>query len=58
MGGLGSINRWLGAGLSAPDRIHLSGKGYRLQGDLLYDALVNSYGDYYATKQSNSKNKR
>ncbi len=51
MGGLGSINQWLGAGLSASDRIHLSGKGYRLQGDLLYDALVTAYGEYKKNKK-------
>lgn len=50
MGGLGSINQWLGAGLAAGDRIHLTGKGYRLQGDLLYDALITNYGDYYKKK--------
>ncbi len=43
MGGLGSVNHWLKAGMSAHDKVHLTGKGYRLQGDLLYDALIQDY---------------
>ncbi|NJL12694.1 MAG: hypothetical protein HC913_06675 [Microscillaceae bacterium] len=43
MGGYGSVKRWLKEGLSAGDLVHLTGKGYRLQGDLLYDALVQDY---------------
>ncbi len=46
MGGFGSVNHWLARGLSARDRVHLSGRGYRLQGDLLYDALIQNYVDY------------
>ncbi len=50
MGGLGSVTKWLSLGLSAPDRVHLSGKGYLLQGDLMYDALMINYGDYVRKK--------
>ncbi|MCS6820691.1 MAG: GDSL-type esterase/lipase family protein [Microscillaceae bacterium] len=46
MGGLGSVNKWLANGLSAYDKVHLTGKGYRLQGDLLYDALTQDYAFY------------
>jgi lysophospholipase L1-like esterase len=46
MGGLGSVNSWLAQNMTAADRVHLSGKGYRLQGDLLYDALIQNYADY------------
>lgn len=46
MGGYGSINKWLKEKLCAYDRVHFSGKGYRLQGDLLYDALIHAYADY------------
>jgi hypothetical protein len=52
MGGLGSVNHWLKQGLSAYDRVHFSGKGYRLQGDLLYDALIQEYADYCLKKQN------
>ncbi len=51
MGGLGSVSKWLSLGLSAPDRVHLSGKGYQLQGDLMYDALIIAYGDYVRRKK-------
>ncbi|WP_299453888.1 GDSL-type esterase/lipase family protein [uncultured Microscilla sp.] len=43
MGGLGSIKKWGRYKLSSRDYIHLSGKGYRLQGDLLYQALIQDY---------------
>lgn len=43
MGGLGSIRKWRRYKLSSRDYIHLSGPGYRLQGDLLYQALIQDY---------------
>jgi lysophospholipase L1-like esterase len=46
MGGLGSVKKWQGANLSAYDGVHFSGSGYRLQADLLYNALVETYADY------------
>ena len=43
----GATERWSGgAGLAGADRIHLSHDGYRLQGDLLCDALVKAYNGY------------
>ncbi len=51
MGGLGSVGKWLKNGLTAPDQVHFSGKGYRLQGDLLYDALIQDYGFYKQQKK-------
>ena len=32
--------------LSARDRIHFNVKGYELQGNLLYDAIIKGYNDY------------
>jgi lysophospholipase L1-like esterase len=52
MGGFGSVNHWLKQGLSAFDRVHFTAKGYRLQGDLLYDALIQSYADYSLQKNT------
>ncbi len=43
MGGLGAIRKWRRNKLSSRDYIHLSGPGYRLQGDLLYQALIQNY---------------
>ncbi len=38
-GGAGSAANWVNAGLMSKDHVHLSVDGYRLQGQLLYDAL-------------------
>jgi lysophospholipase L1-like esterase len=46
MGGLRSINQWHANGLASKDKIHLTKKGYTLQGDLLYEALKNDYLKY------------
>lgn len=40
MGGLKSINQWVGYGLGKRDFLHLTSQGYALQGKLLYDALI------------------
>lgn len=45
-GGKGARERWYGAGLSNADRIHLTREGYRLQGNLLYEALEEAYRTY------------
>ncbi|MEY1638470.1 GDSL-type esterase/lipase family protein [Tenuifilum osseticum] len=42
MGGKGSIQGWIRYGLAAPDGVHLTAKGYQLQGELFYNALYNS----------------
>jgi len=42
MGGKGSIQGWIRHGLAAPDGVHLSARGYKLQGELFYLALHNS----------------
>jgi lysophospholipase L1-like esterase len=46
MGGLRSINVWCASGLAQNDRLHYTAKGYSLQGDLLYDALMQDYVTY------------
>lgn len=48
MGGLNSIRMWENAGLAKSDKIHLTPQGYRLQADLLFDAIKRDYGDYLA----------
>jgi lysophospholipase L1-like esterase len=45
MGGHGSIGLWAQLGLCAPDKLHLNRNGYKLQGALLFDALVKLTGD-------------
>lgn len=44
MGGYGSMARWEAAGLAQPDKVHFTPAGYRLVGDLLFDAMMEPYG--------------
>ena len=43
MGGYGSMAKWMDAGLAQPDKVHFTPTGYRLVGDLLFDAIMDSY---------------
>ena len=43
MGGLRSMQNWEKAGLAQKDKIHFTRDGYKLIGDLLYNALIESY---------------
>lgn len=43
MGGLKSVVKWQYNGLAAADRVHLTAKGYKFQGDLLFEALMKNY---------------
>lgn len=43
MGGMGSMAAWQQAGLAQSDKIHFTTEGYRLLGDMLFEALM----DYY-----------
>ncbi len=43
MGGLNSIKQWENAGLAKSDKIHFSVDGYKLLGDMLYNALIYDY---------------
>jgi lysophospholipase L1-like esterase len=46
MGGFNSIRIWEEYGLAKKDKIHFTPEGYRLQADLLFDAIKRSYGAY------------
>ena len=46
MGGLGSMKKWEQDGLTLKDKVHFNPQGYRLLGDLLYNALVAEYIKY------------
>jgi len=50
MGGFGSIEKWYVHGLCSKDMLHLTAKGYTLQGNLLYEAMMKSYSDYISQK--------
>ena len=43
MGGLESMQAWEEAGLAKKDKVHFTNEGYRLLGDLLYNALITRY---------------
>lgn len=45
-GGKGSSEHWIEGNYLSRDRIHFGVSGYRLQGDLLYDALMKEYNRY------------
>jgi lysophospholipase L1-like esterase len=43
MGGLGSMATWQQNGLSQKDRVHFTSSGYKLMGDLMFNAILKSY---------------
>ena len=46
MGGLYSMRNWETAGLAQADKIHFTSDGYKLIGDLLYNALISRYMEH------------
>jgi lysophospholipase L1-like esterase len=46
-GGYGSAYYWNRAGLLTYDGIHYTREGYRVQGEMLRDAIINGYGDRF-----------
>ena len=46
MGGLGSMEFWVRNKMAASDRVHLSSTGYKLIGDLMFNAFIRKYEDY------------
>ena len=43
MGGMGSMAAWQQAGLAQSDKIHFTAEGYKLLGDMLFEALMDCY---------------
>ncbi|MBP3203319.1 MAG: hypothetical protein J6M31_06940 [Bacteroidales bacterium] len=43
MGGYGSMDQWVTAGLAQSDHIHFTPGGYKLVADLLFDAILEDY---------------
>jgi len=50
MGGLTSMKKWEQDGLAQKDKVHFTPQGYRLLGDLLYNALFDEYIKYLNEK--------
>ena len=49
MGGLRSMQDWEDAGLAQKDKVHFTSSGYKLIGDLLYNALISRYIEHVKT---------
>jgi lysophospholipase L1-like esterase len=47
--GYGSAYNWARRGLMNRDKIHFTAEGYRLQGELLFNAIAKGYNDFTAT---------
>jgi lysophospholipase L1-like esterase len=43
MGGYKSIYKWYKARLAARDRVHFNSRGYKLLGNMMFEALYKSY---------------
>lgn len=50
MGGLGSMATWQQNGLSQKDRVHFTSAGYKLMGDLMFNAILKSYETHINNK--------
>jgi lysophospholipase L1-like esterase len=50
MGGLESMNHWYSAGLAQRDKLHLTMRGYEVQGELMYQAFEQAYLNYKRTR--------
>ncbi len=50
MGGFGSMGKWFTSHLSAKDRVHFNARGYQIQGDLFYKAIMNGFEKYIGPK--------
>ena len=46
MGGIGSMQQWQNKGLAQKDKVHFTAEGYRLMGDLLFNALAAKYAEH------------
>jgi len=52
MGGWGSMQQWYLKQLTAKDKVHFTSKGYQIQGDLLYNAIIKGYQEYVKKTKS------
>lgn len=52
MGGPGSVRRWVAAGLSQRDYVHMTAPGYRLAGELLFKELMFEYERFLALRDT------
>lgn len=58
MGGYGSMANWYLMKIAQKDRVHYNGRGYMIQGDLLYRALMGGYNKYVQTRKDTANTSR
>ncbi len=58
MGGLESMETWVKNGLGKSDRVHFTTTGYKLMGDLLFEALLKHYEYHIKRMYQTSSEKR
>jgi len=51
MGGYKSMAKWYKSGLASKDKVHFSPKGYTLVGNMMFEALMQSYNNYKRWKE-------
>ncbi len=51
MGGYKSIYKWYRAGYASRDKVHFSGKGYRIIGTMMFDAIRRNYNYHSKLKK-------
>ncbi len=52
MGGMGSMQKWVLAGMAQYDHVHFTGPGYRLLGDAIFRDLMNQYGEFLKARDA------
>jgi lysophospholipase L1-like esterase len=52
MGGKGSMQQWVNAGLAANDHVHFSGAGYRMLGDAIFRDVMSQYDQFLKARES------
>jgi lysophospholipase L1-like esterase len=52
MGGKGSMQQWVSAGLAANDHVHFSGMGYRMLGDSVFRDVMSQYDVFLKARES------
>ena len=45
-----SADKWRNAELLREDGVHFTRQGYELQGNMIYDALMNAYNNYVSNR--------
>jgi hypothetical protein len=55
MGGLNSMAVWETNGLAKKDKVHFTSAGYKIMGDLMFNAILKSYERHMMKKYPTGK---